>query len=358
VPHFKVPYLWEDTHPKTQGLATFLGVGTQFDTTALSGLLQLGLFMKHCMANGYYVHPCILFRRDYEGNKGFICANPAAAAPAAGIGAPAAAPAVIPDLPLRMTEYIDACSLSVWTLLNKDKLFPEKSAFGTLVHKTFGKGYEALRQMIMQTSPLFDESPGDHVRSPPNQPTGKTLTEYYVVFRDYLAMSALVNNSDMSLDDPAVIDMIISGTLDYKFFKRVSREQRHQASQLHRFRDESIVATLEEYRTYPDYNPVETAQPRTREWQGTTGRSLNAVSIDPVDSQDSDVTPGLANSTSDSDDSVAPADRHVMALGLLVPTADADLETDQKYRATVYALSQQRPAGITSPCLVCGPSLR
>jgi hypothetical protein len=96
------------------------------------------------------------------------------------------------------------------------------------------------------------------------------------------------------------------------------------------------VATMEEYRTYPDYKPVETAQPRTREWQVTTGRSLNAVSIDPVDSQDSDVTPGLANSTSDSDDSVAPADRHVMALGVLVPTADADLETHQKCRAAVY----------------------
>jgi hypothetical protein len=177
------------------------------------------------------------------------------------------------------------------------------------------------------------------------------------VFRDYIAMSALVNNSDMSLDDPAVIDMFISGTLDYKFFKRVSREQRHQASQLHRFRDESIVAPLEEYRTYPDYKPVETAQPRTREWQVTTGRSLNAVSIDPVDSQDSDVTPGLTNSTSDSDDSVAPADRHVMALGLLALTADANLETDQKYRAAVYALSK-RPAGITSPCLVCGGNHR
>jgi hypothetical protein len=136
-----------------------------------------------------------------------------------------------------------------------------------------------------------------------------------------------------------------------------AREQRHQASQLHRFRDESIVATLEEYRTCPDYKPVKTAQPRTREWQVTTGRSLNAVGIDAVDSQDSDVTLGLVNSTSDSDDSVAPADRHVMALGLLVPPADVDLETDQKYRAAVYALSQ-RPAGITSSYLVCGGNHR
>jgi hypothetical protein len=101
------------------------------------------LFMKHRVANGYYVHPYILFRR------------------------------------------IDACSLSVWTLLNKDKMFPRKSAFGTLVRKTCGKGHEALRRMIMQINPLFGESPGDHVRSSPNQSTGKTLT--------------LVGNSDMSL---------------------------------------------------------------------------------------------------------------------------------------------------------------
>jgi hypothetical protein len=67
-----------------------------------------------------------------------------------------------------------------------------------------------------------------------------------VVFREYLAMSALVNNSDMSLDDPQVIDIFVSGTHDYKFFKRVSCEQRHQAYQAHRFKDDSIVSTLEE----------------------------------------------------------------------------------------------------------------
>jgi hypothetical protein len=47
VPHFRVPYLWEDIHEDTIGLATFLGVGTQFDTTALSGLLQLELYKAH-----------------------------------------------------------------------------------------------------------------------------------------------------------------------------------------------------------------------------------------------------------------------------------------------------------------------
>jgi hypothetical protein len=41
----------------------------------------------------------------------------------------------------------------------------------------------------------FAESSGDHAHSPLNQPTGKSHTEYYVVFRDYLAMYALVNNS-------------------------------------------------------------------------------------------------------------------------------------------------------------------
>jgi hypothetical protein len=39
--------IYERTHTKTQGLATFLGVGTQFDTTALSCLLQLGLYRAH-----------------------------------------------------------------------------------------------------------------------------------------------------------------------------------------------------------------------------------------------------------------------------------------------------------------------
>jgi hypothetical protein len=172
------------------------------------------LFMKHCMQNGYYVHPYILFKRDSGGNRGFICANPRAPVTlASGPPAVAAPAAVVPDLPLRLAEYIDTCNLSVWTLLNKDRMFPDKSLFATFVRKSYGKGFEALRMMIMQTSPLFAESPGDHVRSPPNQPSNISLTEYYIVFRDYLAMSALVKNVDLTLDDPQVIDMFISGSL-------------------------------------------------------------------------------------------------------------------------------------------------
>jgi hypothetical protein len=74
--------------------------------------------------------------------------------------------AVVPDFPLRLADYIDVCSLCIGTHLNKDKMFPDQRAFSTIVRKSFGKGYEALRLMIMQTSLLFAESPGDHVRNP------------------------------------------------------------------------------------------------------------------------------------------------------------------------------------------------
>jgi hypothetical protein len=63
--------------------------------------------------------------------------------------------AVLPNLPLRLAEYIDMCILRFWTLLNKDKMFPDKSAFSTIVRKSLGKGYEALRLMSMQTSPYL-----------------------------------------------------------------------------------------------------------------------------------------------------------------------------------------------------------
>jgi hypothetical protein len=76
---------------------------------------------------------------------------------------------------------------------------------------------------------------------------------------------ALVNNADVLLDDPHVIDMFISGTINYKFFERVSRKQRHQSSQAHHFKDESIVSTLEQCMTYPDFTQV-VLPPRTREW--------------------------------------------------------------------------------------------
>lgn len=47
----------------------------------------------------------------------------------------------------------------------------------------------------------------------------------------------------------------------------------------------------------------------------------------------------------------------IHALGFLIPPDDADLSVDQKYRAAVYALNQ-RPASLSSPCLVCGEGHR
>jgi hypothetical protein len=217
--------------------------------------------------------------------------------------------------------------------------------------------------MVMKTSPLFSESPGDHVRSPPNQPYGKSLTEYYVVFRDYLAMSALVRDADMSLDDPEVIDMFISGTVDYKFFKRVSREPRHQPSQAHKFRDESIVSTLEEYMTYPDYVPATLPPKPTRQWYQDSKRSfepraLNALDMAPPEDMEVDGPPALTSAnTEDSDDTKYPSEAHINALGHLIPPSSADLQLDQKYRSAVYAINQ-RPATSSAPCLVCGENHR
>ncbi|KAG7372610.1 hypothetical protein IV203_018753 [Nitzschia inconspicua] len=102
------------------------------------------------MSNGYYVHPYILFGRAGRGNKGFICANAAAAIPASS-GTPAS-PAVVPDLPASLSDFIESCSLAIWSLLSQDKMFPDKSLFQTLVRKAYGRGYEALRHMIMRTS--------------------------------------------------------------------------------------------------------------------------------------------------------------------------------------------------------------
>jgi hypothetical protein len=165
------------------------------------------------------------------------------------------------------------------------------------------------------------------------------LTEYYIVFRDYLAMSALVHNVDLSVDDAHDIDMFISGKLDYQFFKRVSREHRHQPSQAHRFKDDSIVATLEEYLTSPDYTPNKLSPPRTREWYRTSGRtlegrSMHALQIDPTD-------------PSPPSDTEFPSIAQINAMGHAIPPSDADLSMDQKYRSAVYALNQ-RPTSHSS----------
>ncbi|KAG7369542.1 reverse transcriptase RNA-dependent DNA polymerase [Nitzschia inconspicua] len=290
-------------------------------------------FMGHCMSNGYYVHPYILFGRDGR------------------------------DLPASLSDFIESCSLAIWSLLSQDKMFPDKSVFQTLVRKTYGRGYEALRHMIMRTSPLFAESPGDHVRSPPNQLVGKTLLDYHVVFRDYLAMSALVHNTSMSLDEPRVMDMFLAGTLDYTFFRRVSREERQQPSRLQYFRDETIVATLEAYMLYPDYVPAPTvpATPRPRAWQSSSSRPPDLKSLHLLDLAPAPPTSGILDSALDSSPSSAThvdsPEAHLHALGPVIPPDDADLAVDQKYRAAVYALHKS-PSSLTSPCMVCGDDHR
>jgi hypothetical protein len=62
---------------------------------------------------------------------------------------------MVPYLPLPLNEYLETCSLSIWTLLNKEKMFPGKRSFTTIFRKTCGKGCEALRLMIMQNHPMF-----------------------------------------------------------------------------------------------------------------------------------------------------------------------------------------------------------
>ncbi|KAG7370163.1 reverse transcriptase RNA-dependent DNA polymerase [Nitzschia inconspicua] len=234
-------------------------------------------------------------------------------------------------------------------------MFPEKSIFQSFVRKSYGRGYEALRQMVMRTSPLFAESPGDHVRSPPNQLVGQSLLDYHVVFRDYLAMSALVHNTSMSLDEPRVMDMFLAGTIDYTFFRRVSREERQQPSRLRFFRDETIVATLEAYMQYPDYVPAPTAPPRPRAWQSSSGRPTEQKSLHLLDLAPAPPSSGLLDSALDSPDDSPEA--HLHALGPVIPPDDADLAVDQKYRAAVYALHKS-PSSLASPCMVCGAAHR
>ncbi|KAG7374842.1 reverse transcriptase RNA-dependent DNA polymerase [Nitzschia inconspicua] len=323
------------------------------DTSGPGFRLWYEHFMGHCMSNGYYVHLYILFGRDCSGNKGFICATAAAALPASS-GTPAS-PAVVPDLPASLSDFIESCSLAIWSLLSQDKMFPDKSIFQSFVRKSYGRGYEALCQMVMRTSPLFAESPGDHVRSPPNQLVGKSLLDYHVVFRDYLAMSALVHNTSMSLDEPRVMDMFLAGTIDYTFFRRVSREERQQPSRLHFFRDETIVATLEAYMQYPDNVPAPTAPPRPRAWQSSSGRPTEQKSLHLLDLAPAPPSSGILDSALDSPDDSPEA--HLHALGPVIPPDDADLAVDQKYRAAVYALHKS-PSSLASPCMVCGAAHR
>ena len=97
-------------------------------------------FNQYCFMQGYYVHPFNCFRKDHGGVWGFSAGDDAE-----------------DDLPQRMVLQLDDMKSPIHHLLSKSDMFPKDSCIATIVAQCFGNGYKAIKQILMNSHPIFHD---------------------------------------------------------------------------------------------------------------------------------------------------------------------------------------------------------
>jgi hypothetical protein len=209
-----------------------------YDTSAAGVYQWYNLFVGHCHQHGIYAHPYVLMNKT-GGPQGFTCGLDEGY-----------------DLPSFFTQIVRDSNYPIWQLLSRDDVFPKGSKYKSVVAQYSGRGYEALKAIVMDTHPKFSEHPGLLIANPPVQLDGQTLSEYWMVWQFYLAMKALVHDEIVSLDNVSAIDIFIQGCIDRDYFFNHAREDRKSHTLAHKFRTITIVETLMEYMKYPGFKSI------------------------------------------------------------------------------------------------------
>jgi hypothetical protein len=201
-------------------------------------------FTKHGMDHGYYIHPLYCFRKDHGQSRGFTC----------GDGSD-------DDLPRRFTHRIDTMSQHIYRLLLSSKMFPEHSHLHDYVQQVSRStdGYQALRLILSEAHPAFHPTPATMVMAYPMQ-GDRSLIEYHALYQDYLQLNAFIKNQSASLDDPLEVDVFIKNAKHGDHLASVTRAERADSTQAHKYRSLQLVATLSAYLRMAD-SPALTIAP-------------------------------------------------------------------------------------------------
>ena len=133
--------------------------------------------VRHCLSSGYFALPYFLFRSTHGGLQGFTCGD-----------------AANDDIPLRFQIRINTWSHGLHLLLSTPGMFPPNSTPLAILQQQ-PCGYTALKNIIMNKHPVFDPTPGTMVKYPPTQQRYQSLSQFFLVYEDFLRLRAFFNNN-------------------------------------------------------------------------------------------------------------------------------------------------------------------
>ena len=191
-------------------------------------------FQRHAMDNGFYVHPLYCFRKDKGGPRGFSAGNDAD-----------------DDLPLRLEVPLVSMSQPLFKALSKKDMFPPNSMCAEVLQLCSNDGYMALKQLIFNSHPVFEDQPATLITEYPRQ-QAYSLLKYHSLFRDFLQLRAFISNQKASLDDPHELDIFITNATHGTFLNKVTREERKTPSLAHKYKGNQILETLAMFLKAPD----------------------------------------------------------------------------------------------------------
>ena len=239
-------------------------------------------FGQHARDHNLYVHPLWAFRKNHGGNWGFTVGD-----------------GPNDDLPGRMSIAIAAMTQPIFLALQKSDMFPKDSRCQDIVRQCNGDGYQALKQIIYASHPVFHEQPSTLIAAYPRQGRAVTLDKYHEMFQDYLQLQAYINNAQLSLDDPNQVDLFIDRARYSDFLHRVTREERANPMKRYKYRGLQLVETLRTKLALPDSpalldsNKVNSGSPKVsgipppkKHFTRSTRRSTSGTPIQQIDLED------------------------------------------------------------------------
>lgn len=299
---------------------------------------------KHLHQFGIYCHPFELNQKG-GGSRGFIIADGSSG-----------------DLPKIFAAFIDDSEYPLWSLLADEKTFPKGSSLHDTVTKYDGRGYEALHAIVKKAHPRFSEHPGLMIANPPIQYNEQSLADYFMMWKFYLDMSALINNVAQSLDNPTTMDVFIEGTLDSKFFFQVSREDRKSKQGDEAFKTSGIVDTLLEYQQLPEYKPTKGPSRDAAEKEAGYYKihQMVAEAFEESRGHPDYLTPAkIAASQSDDSEDTTEASVNLLSheslpFDMFNPRVDCTPEDYYKYFAAINAIAKDHLKANATTCIICG----
>jgi hypothetical protein len=251
-------------------------------------------FQRHAMDHGFYVHPLYCFRKDHGGERGFTC------------GADKN-----DDLPQRLEIALSMMSQPLFRVLQKKDMFPAGSKCAEVVQQCFGNGYQALKQLVFRSHPVFQDQPSTLITTYPRQ-RNFTLLKYHSIFLDYLQLRAFISNQAASLDEAHELDIFIKNATHGTYLNRVTRDERKLTSLAHKYRGNQVIETLETFLQAPDsptmLAPPTTPRPPSTQQRTSSAQRTSAIPRPPARSprrvqaiavDDNEDVPDLASVTSD-----------------------------------------------------------